>query len=1497
VSRATLRARLGRTLAFGGVAVLLLGGTVAGLLFTAPGNRILEGALELGLEQVFPQAQVELDGLRFGWPGTLSWQALRLSDRQGRVLIESGRLALDLNELKLTKRRVGLEALELEGLLLDLRTGSQRMALLETLGLGGGPPSDLPWQGLPGAIFVQQLHIADATLLLDGARLEGLDLRAGLRVDRRSVRLSALQVQGALVEPAALPLSLRGELALDEGELQLGGLLLEAGEGEARSSVSLDGRVEAIETAPVLELDLVIPHLSKELVEALSGRPLLAVDLSGRLHLGGAMDRVEGDLVLDAAAGGKAHGALVADLVQEPAAWGVDLELAPLDLDALLGISDLPASAARLELSLRGSGLSWPDGITAHARARLEEAWLDGNEVEELVLTAQLHQGRIGLLDLWLKHPAGIGRATGSIGLSSQAADLNVDLQLTDLSELSTLARTPLGGRASWTNRVRADWSQGFRMNVEGPLSGTGVQVLGLRMGRLSGPVGLSYDADGLALASDLSFVGLSGRGLSARSGQGELTLGWSSSEGTRLQSELQVSALQAQAAGMRLDDLRGVVSFSSPPEGEASMNGTVTLRGLSRDGMAEGDRLDGELGLVLRGELLDADLRLRDPGEREVLGLVLGVDQGARTQVAVRRFDLEPVEGLRWSGQGVQRLELEDGSLRSAQILISGSAGALRVDQAPGSSKLQASLEDLDLASVGRVGAWLGMQESGVLGRVQADLAVDLGPRGQPLSLDLKASLEDLVLPERIHGLRAELMASGPIDHPQLDLALWGPPTGAPIARASGSLALDGFGLDCRAPMDLRLVVLPGQLDLVRPYLPLLPDLSARGSADLQLSGLACDPQLDLVAAVSGPLGPDGEDVRLDLEASRQADQLTVRAFVEEGFTRRLLVSGGAETGLGTMLSDLRGGREVQADLLTAWVDELAVNVVPLDLSLQEIGRYAAMPTGAYGRLAGGFQILGSPLDPRLSGGLQLIGGGLGDLEIESALLMIVPDEQGYQLTSMLSFPSGIEGVPSRSIQANGQLRERNPDGTIDLGGASVELGVEGTLPLVVLRGLIEGVDAPRGDLDIAAQISGALAAPLINADLSLVDGAFDYDPLGVSYEDVDLSMNIADGRVSLRRLELGSRRQGSSLRLGRNLGTLVAEGHAELEGLSLTDIRAAARLEDFWLFGLPDREVALSGDVDLVGDWPAPRLSGDLTLAASQIRIDETSFLGDRLLELDPALTVVRSGADEGPRVLTEEAPSLLSKIEMDLSLDLLRNLRLRATVPMQQDFGQQLAHLSSVGLDADLGGELRVLQQAGALSLRGELETLRGSATVLGVPFDIEEGTIAFVGDGYDDPLIDIHAVRNTGGYGDVDVSVSGRLSALEIDPSSESYPDKKDVVTLLLFGKPASEMEASQGSAASQIIGATVSALSGQLEQAIGATLFDELRIDPAGAVRVGWSLNSRLFLRLEQRAAALAETGNRTELTLEYLITRRMYAEFVTGDRAASRAHLYWRWRF
>lgn len=1490
-------ARLGRGLVVGGVVSLLLAGAGGALLFTEPGHRLLERGIEAGFGRAFPQARLEITGLHLARDGRLGWSALALRDATGQALVQTAVVALQIEELSPLGRSLQVEQASIDGLVLDLRSGEEGLALSRALGLGQGPPSDEPWQGLPGRIGVDELALSGATLRVDGARLDRLEARTTLSVEGRTVRLDGLEVDAWLVEPRVLPLSLRGDVLLEQGDVIIPGLRLVAEGGEPRSALALSGRVNAIETAPVMAIDVGLEHLSDDLVTLLAGRPVLRVDLSAEARLTGPLEALVGKLSVDAGGGGKGHGILRLDLAQSPTAWGVDLDFEPVDLDALLVANELPLSVKRLELRARGSGISWPAGITAHIRSTLVGARVGDQTIDELNLTSLLYEGRFDLLELGVNHMGGTARAVGSLDLVNRAADLQVELGLTDLAAFSRLAGTPLSGSLSWGARLEAEWSEALVVKAGGPLQARGVRAFGARVGALSGPFGLRYDADGFALAAGFGFSDLESSGVRASSGEAELTIGWSPEEGTRVLSELEVSSVRAEAAATTLEHMGGVIAVTIPTGGEPAMTGTLALSGLSRSGMAEADRLGGELGLVLRDGLLDADLRLRDASEREVVGLVLGVKQGERTEVLVRHLELEPVSGLRWSGEGEQRLVLEDGLVHAARVQIDGSAGGLMVDLPPGGDRVQARLSTLDLGAAGRIAAWAGSPDPGMKGELQADLSMELGADGRPTDLDLKTRLSSFVLTGSVEGVSAELSVRGPAERPEVALDVWGLTTAEPLLRAEGSLPVSGLGLDCSRELDLRTILTPARLDTVSTWLPVLPALDLRYSADLRMSGPSCDPQLDLVAAASGPLGPDGQDVRLDIQARRRLDQLETMAFVEDGFTRRLLVSGGARTGMSGLFAAFREGQEVDASVVTAWVDELGLNLVPLDLSLQDISRFADLPGGATGRLAGGFQVLGSPLDPRLSGAVQLIGGELGGLSVESALLMILPNEEGYQLSTMLSFPSGIEGVPSRSIQAEGLLREGSAEGPIDLRQASLTLRVEGTLPLQVLDGMVEGVDAPHGDLDLAATVVGPLSAPVLNADLTMLGGRFDHGPSGLSFSDIDFSLNVVDGRLTLRRLELQSRRRNSALRLGRSEGSLLVEGTAELDGFQLVDIRVGMLLDELWVLGTPDREVALSGRLRLDGDWPAPRLTGDLSLAASQIRIDETSFAGDRMLALDPALRVVRPGVAVTEREVATEETVSFSQVDVDVSLDLLRNLRLRATVPLRQDYGQQLAHLSSVGLDADMGGELRILQGAGGLDLQGEIETLRGSATVLGVPFEIKQGKVSFVGGGYDDPLIDIIAVRNAGTYGDVDVTVSGRLSDLEIDPSSTQYPDKQDVVTLLLFGKPASEMDAAQGSAASQVIGATVSALSGQLEQAIGATLFDELRIDPAGAVRVGWSLNSRLFLRLEQRVAAMAQEGNRTELTLEYLITRRMYAEFVTGDRAASSAHLFWRWRF
>jgi autotransporter translocation and assembly factor TamB len=199
-------------------------------------------------------------------------------------------------------------------------------------------------------------------------------------------------------------------------------------------------------------------------------------------------------------------------------------------------------------------------------------------------------------------------------------------------------------------------------------------------------------------------------------------------------------------------------------------------------------------------------------------------------------------------------------------------------------------------------------------------------------------------------------------------------------------------------------------------------------------------------------------------------------------------------------------------------------------------------------------------------------------------------------------------------------------------------------------------------------------------------------------------------------------------------------------------------------------------------------------------------------------------------------------------------------------------------------------------GQPSLVGDIQMDRGSLEFFGATFDISNGKLTFVGENYVDPQLEVQAVRRTGKYGDVGAAVTGTVSSFQVEFKSDDYPDQTDILSILLFGKPASELGDSEGQAGGSQLGAALSMAAGsQLNSALGSTFNGQVEFD-GGALKVGIPLSDKYFLTIERNAAA-EDDDNIMSVSLEWLISRQMYAEMVTGDKGQSSADLYMRWLF
>ncbi|MDP6934304.1 MAG: translocation/assembly module TamB domain-containing protein, partial [Myxococcota bacterium] len=461
-----------------------------------------------------------------------------------------------------------------------------------------------------------------------------------------------------------------------------------------------------------------------------------------------------------------------------------------------------------------------------------------------------------------------------------------------------------------------------------------------------------------------------------------------------------------------------------------------------------------------------------------------------------------------------------------------------------------------------------------------------------------------------------------------------------------------------------------------------------------------------------------------------------------------------------------------------------------------------------------------------------------------------------------------------------------------LDRDGLDVEIQIE-NLPLVTGLSSTPGTRDVEGELSLEGKITGNLLDPVPELRLEIDEAALTQTLLRIRYEELDLVASWSGRDLQLTRFAAVSY---PYRRIPVRKGRMEARGRARVSMDGIEAVQLQTDLDGFWLADTQEAMLSLSGELGLEGTWPDVRASGLVAVDEARFWVDEEVFRESQALALDDSIRVVRSGNPLFEESEVEEFFLPLDRIALDLDVSLERTLRLDAEIPLQDRYGQRMARLATVGVEAEVSGDLEVGGTVLDPRVHGELETSEGVVRVLGVGFDLDESLISFVGDDLENPILDLHADRTVGQYGDVRVDITGDVDEPVVAFTSEEYPDETDIVSLLLFNKPASHMSDTEGETSASLLSMALSSVSGQFERSLGTAYVDELEIDPGEGVRVGKALSDKLFLALELDPSA--DGGdNVTQATLEWLLRRQVQGEFVTGDRGQSSADIYWRWRF
>lgn len=381
------------------------------------------------------------------------------------------------------------------------------------------------------------------------------------------------------------------------------------------------------------------------------------------------------------------------------------------------------------------------------------------------------------------------------------------------------------------------------------------------------------------------------------------------------------------------------------------------------------------------------------------------------------------------------------------------------------------------------------------------------------------------------------------------------------------------------------------------------------------------------------------------------------------------------------------------------------------------------------------------------------------------------------------------------------------------------------------------------RADARIIAQLEGrgSLAAPRLTGQINASRIRYTMPEEGIAITDGSLKLSLENDRVRVLQGEL----KGQS-------GRIIVSGEALLTqpqaGLTLT-------FEKFAASNRSDRRIIVSGVTLLKLDQNKLHLTGELRADRARLEMQEAS----------------RPTLSSDVVIIGRPPQSQKAALRLPLTLDL------------KLDLGSDFL-FKGAGIDARLGGQLRVFTQNQVLRGEGSIQVVKGRYAAYAQSLDIERGVLRFSGP-LDNPGIDVLAVRKmpTVKAGvQVGGSVQRPLVTLYSDPP---MPDTEKLSWLVL-----GQGLDNAGQQEFVLLQIATSALLSQADSVnLQANLAEALRIDSfalragtgddlgSSVISVGKRLSSRTTLSYDQSLDGLNQV-----VKVLYQLTPHIRLEAQTG---------------
>jgi TamB, inner membrane protein subunit of TAM complex len=546
-------------------------------------------------------------------------------------------------------------------------------------------------------------------------------------------------------------------------------------------------------------------------------------------------------------------------------------------------------------------------------------------------------------------------------------------------------------------------------------------------------------------------------------------------------------------------------------------------------------------------------------------------------------------------------------------------------------------------------------------------------------------------------------------------------------------------------------------------------------------------------------------------------------------------------------------------------------------------------------GTLSGALHLEGSPRAPVIDGNVRWAEGKVGDQPVNDAFATVLPREDGpgFDVAVRLADPDGLFDL-SGAIPLAVDLTAAPK--TWSAGEAALELS--GSVPLALAAAWSSQVEGAAGRLAVNGVIAGDPLSPVADLLATVDNGRVASPEYGIRAEDIEVRVRITGQTLTVEHadLVLAPYRQGA---LGQLVDSserprLTGTGSARLDEEAAVWLTSSVDLEDGpWLISTPDTSFRANGHLAAAGRWPALNVRGDLTVVQSSFNGDTTTLAATAPLTLDPSLAVIRGPQDaEGLPQPKAPPPPWYSAFDVEVNVDLQRNVDLALSVPVFDQLGRLGADLTSTDIVAELGGELAIEVKNGEPTLVGEVELLGGKVRMLRSTFDLQRGTITFAGgDPYADAYLDLSAVMNVPSGGTLELALTGTAAHPNAPViTSDEYPNSDEQMTILLTGRAPEDLTTLEGAGTAQLLAQTA------FSNVLGGRSVGTLAVLPDGSVRLGVPVAPNFHAATVVSPFSTDPEANSLAVEAEWSIVPQVVLAGALGDRT-SWADVFWEIRF